>query len=199
MEKTRSEILFERFLTKNLIPFRSIQVGPTRTPDYGVTISGIEIVFEVKEIVACHKWGDNVVHGGKVGGRIRQKINSSKGQMQAASMQGKPTVLLIFNDYDPLQIFGTDNHDFKNAMYGDYTLDIDVETLQIADYRHGRGKAFQECKNTSFSALGRLIGRERGTCGEVTLFENVHAAVPIEYAILPSCFEVIQFEIASYI
>lgn len=131
--KTRSEGLFERFLSENQIAFTPIQVGANRTPDYSVTVGGVEILFEVKEITADHAWSDVVVHSGTVGERIRQKINSGKGQVQAASRAGKPTVLVIFNNFDPLQWFGTENHDFEHAMYGAYTLRIDRSTGKIVD------------------------------------------------------------------
>jgi hypothetical protein len=152
--RTRSEILFERFLGENGIPFQPIPVGPGKTPDYGVTLGGVEIVFEVKEIVAERAWVDDVVHGGTVGERIRQKINASKGQMQVASWQGKPTVLLTFYNYDPLQLSGTENHDFEHAMYGEYTLRMDVVTRQIVDRFHGQGKSFQRVKTPRSARWG---------------------------------------------
>jgi hypothetical protein len=192
--KTRSEILFERFLAENGLAFSPIPVGAGRTPDYGVSIGGVEIVFEVKEIVAERAWADDVVHGDTVGERIRQKIGASKGQMQVASRQGKPTVLLIFNNYDPLQLSGTEDHDFEHAMYGEYTLRINIETREIVDRFHGKGKGFQAGKNTSFSALGRLREEGREASLGVILFENIHAAVPLDYSSLPPCFEVIRVE-----
>jgi hypothetical protein len=198
--KTRSELLFERFLADNKIPFRPIPVSPDKTPDYSVILAGTETVFEVKEIVAARAWGDDVVHGGTVGERIRQKIKDSKSQMQVASRQGKPTVLLIFNNYDPLQRSETEDHDFEHAMYGAYTIRLDRDTREVVDRYHGDGKCFQHRKNTSFSALGRL--REEGLEAQIaiTIFENIHAAVPIDYASLPPCFEVVRVERpASYI
>jgi hypothetical protein len=193
MMKTRSELAFERFLAAHGIPYRPILIAPEKTPDYGVTVTGAEIIFEVKEIVSDHAWDDDIVHGGTVGEQIRKRINSSKGQIQAASREGKPTVLLIFNNYDPLQLSGTEDHDFEHAMYGAYTLRIDSESRRIVDRYHGDGKSLQAAKNTSFSALGRLK-EGRGTEVSVTLFENIHARVPIDYDSLPSCFEVVRVE-----
>ncbi len=81
-------------------------------------------------------------------------------------------------------------------MYGEHTVVIDLESKRIVDSFHGQNKSFQDCKNTSFSALGRLK-KQPVTTGEtlrVTLFENVYAKVPIDYTSLPACFEVISFE-----
>jgi hypothetical protein len=48
MEKTKSEAMFERFLSTNGIPFRRVPTGPMKTPDYEVTIARVELIFEVK-------------------------------------------------------------------------------------------------------------------------------------------------------
>ncbi|CAN0482069.1 unnamed protein product, partial [Phaeothamnion confervicola] len=173
MQKTRSESLFERFLQTNGISFVPVPVEQRRTPDYCVYFDTQEIVFEVKEIVGERAWGSEVVHSGVVGDAIRAKINDSRGQIRSAAQQGKPAVLLIFNNYDPQQLFGTENHDFEHAMLGADTLLIDKKSGKIIDRFHGQGKALQVEKNTSFSALGRLLdGREEV---KVTLFENIHA------------------------
>jgi len=58
------------------------------------------------------------------------------------------------------------------------------------DRFHGQNKSLQANKNTSFSAVGRLK-EEQGSIS-VTLFENIHAKVPIDYKMLPACFEVIR-------
>lgn len=117
-------------------------------------------------------------------------------QIQSASEKGKPTVLLIYNNLDPLQLHGTENHDFERAMYGELTVVIDRNSGKIADSFHGDNKSFHECKNTSFSALGRLMRHPYSTDEtlSVTLFENIHAKVPIDYDALPTCFEVVRFE-----
>jgi hypothetical protein len=69
-------------------------------------------------------------------------------------------------------------------------LRIGVESCRIVDRFHGDGKSFQAAKNTSFSAVGRLK-EGRGGDVSVTLFENIHARVPIDYDSLAPCFEVV--------
>ncbi len=114
--------------------------------------------------------------------------------MQGSAAERLPTVTLIYNALDPMQWFGTEDHDFEHAMYGDRTVAIDLGSGRIVDSFHGDNKAFQPAKNTSFSALARLreSGRERAVT--VTIFENVHAKVPLPYDSLPSCFEVVRVE-----
>jgi len=192
--KTRSETLFERFLVENRISYsRHPVVEHRRTPDYRVAIAGVEVILEVKEINGA--W-NNEFHTGVVGKHIRKKINRAKGQMRCESQKGKSTVLLIFNNYDPKQLFGTENHDFKHAMYGVEQLRIKLDTLKIVDRFHGSQDSFQLGKNTSISALGRIKEGARNAPMTVTLFENMHAAVPLDFARFPPCFEVIRFKIS---
>ena len=187
--KTRSETLFEQFLSENHLSYiREPVEAYVRTPDYCVAVGDLAVIFEVKEIVGA--W-DNEVHAGVVGERIRQKINRGKRQMQSKSQEGKPTVLLIFNNYDPLQLFGTEDCDFEHAMYGENTLRLHRGT--IVDRLHGRRDSMQVNKNTSISALGRLQGGIGDVPVTVTLFENLYAAVPLDYASLPPCFKVTRF------
>jgi hypothetical protein len=93
-----------------------------------------------------------------------------------------------------MHLFGTEDHDFAAAMYGEHTLRIERETSKFVDSYHGRNRSFAEGKHTSFSALGRLAPR----LGEmrVTLFENVFAKLPLPYDKLPPCFDVVRAEIA---
>jgi hypothetical protein len=191
MRKTRSELAFERFLADHGIPYRPIPVGAQRTPDYGVTIGATEIIFEVKEIVSKSRWEKEIVHGAVAGDFIRRRIDRSRRQIQSASAKGVPTVLLIFNNYDPLQLFGTENHDFEQAMLGADTLVIGLESGRVLDRCHGDNKSFHSFKNTSFSALGRIKEcRDNKVC--ITIFENIHARVPLDYDTLPACFEVVR-------
>ena len=193
--KNCSEALFERFLSDNNISFQPIAVGADATPDYSVEIAGMEVVFEVKEIRGAQPWTATSKHTAIVGERIRQLINGSKRQIKIAARDGKPTVLLVFNHYDPFQLWGTEDFDFEQAMYGAYTLRIVRGKREIVDRFHGRGKSFQPQKNTSFSALGRLK-RGQDAALTVTLFENLHATLPLDYGVLPPCFEVICFEMS---
>ena len=152
-----------------------------------------EIIFELKQIETDRTWEADIVHGVEVGAFVRERVNRSKSQMKASSKQGKSTVLVVFNDYDPLQLSGTEDHDFIHAMYGECTLQIDVESRGIKGRFLGKGKSFQATKNTSFSAIARLKESGREATISVTIFENIHAAVPINYGVLPSCFEVMRF------
>jgi len=202
--KTKSERLFEEFLILNGYAFEKIKEETTPRPDYRVSIAGARVVFELKELAKDKDFG--VVRDPSrphiksftriVGDHIRRRIEGSRKQVQFASDQGFPTVLLIYNSVDPVfQLFGTEPHDFLTAMYGELTLILNRETGAASDLFNGKNQLLQEQKNTSFSALGHLC--DRGGTTTVTLFENVFARIKIPYHCLPRSFEVHKFEIST--
>ena len=67
MQKTRSEITFERWLNANGLPWHPIPTGTTKTPDYAVSVlPSEEIIFELKQIETDRNWAADIVHGGEV-------------------------------------------------------------------------------------------------------------------------------------
>jgi hypothetical protein len=192
--KTTSETLLEQFLTDHLLPFERIPVADSPRPDYAVgdgTPWG-PIIFEVKELTEDDNFGqgDCKLSSRTVGDHIRSKINESRRQIQFGAEQGIPSVLLIYNALDPFHRFGTEPHDFRAAMHGDWTLLFGVESRKILAEGYGRNSSFREGHNTSFAALGHLVPVQRGII-MVRLFLNEHAKVPMPDG-LPSCFEIIQ-------
>ncbi|HEY2470018.1 MAG TPA: hypothetical protein VGI45_19610 [Terracidiphilus sp.] len=55
--KTKSEGLFERFLATNNLSFEKIEADNTPRPDYRVSVSGGEIIFELKELAEDGPFG----------------------------------------------------------------------------------------------------------------------------------------------
>jgi hypothetical protein len=192
---TRSEDVFERFLTANGIPFRRVPTTVIRTPDYEIAVGGVPVVVEVKELTEDLAFSE-AAGSRTVGDHIRRKIAQAGPQLQTASKEGKPTILLVFNGLDPMQQFGTEDHDFEHAMYGEYTVRLDRGIGEIVDSFHGRNAKLRVAVNTSFSAVGRLK-QSGGGAVEVTLFENIHARVPLNYEALPVCLEVVRVERAK--
>lgn len=190
--KTVSERLFEDFLTRNGVPFDPIPQATTPRPDYLVKYGGAAIIFEVKELSEDADFCKEPlqVSSRTVGAHIRSKITEARKQIQYGAQQGLPSVLLIYNDIDPMQLFGTEDHDFATAMYGEYTLRIGMEKGNIIDRFHGRNRYFEIKKNTSFSALARIAVVRSET--NITIFENAFANVPLPYSRLPSCFELVR-------
>jgi|SRR6267154_3049953 len=202
--KTKSEELFEQFLAGNNLTFEKIEMGKTPRPDYLVSVDSTQIIIEVKELAEDESFG--VVedpayphirsHSRTLGDHVRRRIESSKKQIQYGANQGIPSVLLIYNNVDPVfQAFGTEDMDFTAAMYGEYTILIDRSTGQSSEMFNGKNQSLQERKNTSFSAVGRLC--DRGGKTTVTLFENVFSKVRVRFDLLPSCFDVRRVAVST--
>ena len=193
--KTTSELEFEKFLTENGLPFERVEEQQTPRPDYLVQRGDLKLLFEVKEIAEDENFTMEPmkVYSRTMGDHVRSKITESRRQVQYGAKQGIPSVLLVYNNLDPFHLFGTEDHDFIAAMYGEYTLMLDIKRMKRLDAFHGRNKSLGKSKNTSFSAVGRLYPVSGKL--KVTLFENVYAKVKIPFDVLPSCFEVKRVEI----
>ena len=201
--KTTSEGAFEDFLTEKGLTFEKIQEAATPRPDYLVRAGDLELIFEVKELADDDNFGvvsdpsrpDIRSHSNTIGDHVRRKIASSRKQIRFAAEQGIPSVLLVYNNLDPLHMFGTENLDFISAMYGEPTLLLNRRTRAVEDAYHGRNQSLREDRNTEFSAVGKLY--PDGGKLAVKLFENVFAQVKIPYEKMPACLELHRVEITQ--
>ena len=190
--KTESELLFESFCDFHDIPWKPVAVAGGRTPDYLVSLNDESVYFEVKQIDSDQAFtAPGGVHSRTVGSHIRQKILDSRKQVQVAKKAGVPGVLLIYNNLDPLQTFGTEQHDFISAMYGEMT--VVLKNRRITDSFQGRNSLLRENQNTSFSALAHLRRTSNGPT--MRIYENVFAHVGLNYESLPQCIEVIHVQV----
>jgi hypothetical protein len=191
--KTKAESIFEEFCNSNKIPCEKIPEGAQPTPDYRVVLNGETIFVEVKQI---DEDDDSTEVGGSriVGDHVRAKINEARKQAKIASNQGAPAILLIYNNLDPLQMFGTEPHDFTTAMYGEITVVLNPKENRITDSYYGRNQSFREDKNTSFSAIGGIYQTERGPT--VLIYENVFAEHRLNFLSLPDCIKATRIDLA---
>lgn len=180
--KTASESAFEEFCASNEIFFERISEGTDPTPDDFVRLNRIDIYVEVKQIDEDAKF-TSALQLRTPGTHIRAKINQARNQVRSAAVIGAPAILLIYNNLDPMQFFGTEPHDFLAAMYGDLTLIVSHVTGRTTGPFHGKRQSFRDGKNDSFSALGRLYKGNAGVA--VHLYENMYAKVPLDYESLP--------------
>lgn len=191
--KTLSETLFEQFCNSNALPFARIQESSDPSPDYCVRLGALDTYFEIKQLDEDEEFS-SARSSRTIGDHIRAKINGARNQVRAPAKSGAPAILLIYNNLDPLQRFGTEEHDFMAAMYGEPTVALSVESGRILDSFHGRNKSFREDKNHSFSAVGYLRGEPTGTIA-VHLYENIYARVPLPYASFPPCITFNRIEL----
>jgi hypothetical protein len=88
-------------------------------------------------------------------------------------------------------MFGTEEHDFVSAMYGELT--VRLTNGRATDSFHGLNAKIRHDANTSFSGVGHLKRVADGA--EVRLFENVYAKHPLPFEFLPACIEVVRAEV----
>lgn len=188
--QTESEVLFEQFCTTHRLAAERIETGAEKSPDYLLRLNNMPVYFEIKQINADDSFQrPNGVSSRTIGDHVRAKIHEARKQLQGRSKQGSPCVLLVYNNLDPLQTFGTEEHDFMTAMYGEWTLLI--QDHEIVDSFLGRNARLQPALNRSFSAVGHLRRTPNGA--SVLLYENLHARHPLDYGTLPHCFEMKRF------
>jgi len=192
--KTKSEVLFESFCDANRIPWEEVPRGPNPTPDYVVTLHGEYVYFEIKQINEDDAFDTaKGLSSRTVGSHIRTKIAESRKQVQPSAKKGAPSILLVYNNLDPLQLFGTESHDFVSAMYGEMT--VTLKGREIDDSFYGRNSMLRNQHNTSFSAVGHLRDSPLGPA--VRLYENVFARNRLDFASLPRCIEVVRIEVTE--
>lgn len=165
------------------------------TPDYKVFLNTETIIIEIKQIDKDNEFskeGSSRISGD----HIRAKINDkhTRRQAKAAYKIGFPFILLVYNNLDPMQGFGTEQNDFIAAMYGELTVVLNPKGHSITDSYHGRNQLLRQHKNTSFSAVGFLYQTNVGPA--VRTYENAFASNTINYSSLPMCIEAIQIVLA---
>jgi hypothetical protein len=99
----------------------------------------------------------------------------------------------IHNNLDPLQLFGTERHDFVAAMYGEMT--VVLQSGKIFDSFQGRNSTLRENHNSSFSAVGHLRSSPAGAV--VEMYQNIFARNPLDPSAVPDCFGFIRIEVTE--
>lgn len=192
--KTKAESIFEEFCALNNILWEKIPEGEQPTPDYRVVLNDQTVLVEVKQIDKDDNFS-NVSGSRTVGSHIRKKIEQARKQAQAASNTATSFILLVYNNLDELQMFGTEQHDFVDAMYGERTLEFDTCTNTITDSFQGRNRSFRDNKNTSFSAVGYLKKTQRGP--EIQIYENIFAENQLDFSKIPNCIEATRIDVGN--
>jgi hypothetical protein len=157
-------------------------------------MSSGRVYFEIKQIDEDANFRrPGGVSSRTVGDHVRSKINEARAQMQAGAALGIPSVLLIHNNLDPLQLFGTERHDFIAAMYGEMT--VVLKSGKIVDSFQGRNSTLRQNHNSSFSAIGHL--RSSPTGATVETYENIFARNRLAPSALPDCFGFLRIEVTE--
>lgn len=192
MEKTISELSFERFCIENCISFNRITEKDTPTPDYFIDIKGKAVFVEVKELNEDSKT-DKIISKVKRNGilffweenghSVRLKINSAKKQLREAAKECCSTILVLLNNTLSKVV---DSEDIMSAMYGEILSTIkftlNKEILKSKNTLGGKRKC-TSISNTSLSAIG-LLYKNYDNLFNISIFHNFYAKYPISHGLL---------------
>ena len=208
MRRTTSERVFEEFCDRCGIDCQPVAETDTRTPDYELSLEGIRIVVEVKEMAPnqAERESDRLLKERGYGegspetpgARARKKIADSSAQIKARTEGKHPSILVLFDrgriarHLDPYQI--------KVAMYGLEQIYLAVPRIgEGAPYAigagHGPKRKMTEQHNTSISAIGALVMTAPSKT-ELHVYHNAFAHVPLSPALIDRP-GVAQFEIGE--
>jgi hypothetical protein len=156
--KTTSEILFEDFCKRRNILCNKIPESISATPDYRINYKGNELIVEIKEIDL--KKGHCEIDGIQITGtELRYCLESSRKQMQYSKELNLPSIAIVY---------------FEMVDFSDF-----IDTMKTT---------FNKNKNTSFSAVGKLINRPPDH--EIQLFTNYYARNKINVQIFGEIFTI---------
>lgn len=190
--RTESELLFETFCVQHSLDSLRVPEGLTKTPDYHLKLGEVVVAVEIKQIESTRGFNPGCVSSRPVGWHVRKKISEARAQAQVAVRSGTPVILLIHNAIDPLQMFGTEHHDFISAMYGELTVPIDRPSLKAGQPFRGRNARLREDANTSFSGIGHIRRTRSGAA--IIVYENAFASLPPPFELVPGCIELVRVE-----
>ena len=192
-EQTPGQKRFEAFCRAHALAWKRVPCGQERTPDYEIDFGGHVVYFEIKDITVDDQFTPS--SGVRIVGKhVRSQIERAREQILTAARKRCPAVLLIFNAVDPYaQAFGTEDHDFITAMYGEVTMAVNTTTNAVVESFFGKDHLLDKCKNTSFSGVGGF--REGGNA--IFMYENWFAKNKLPVAALASVFNIRRVEVAG--
>lgn len=164
---TTSEQLFEHLCQSLEVTYRRIPESNTKTPDYELTVSSVNILVEVKQldendedqlINAAFSRGEETPGEKCPSSRVRHKIAEAYSQLKACYRRGLATGAVLYNNAGFLNYI--DTWTVTTAMFGDYGYRLGIPapsgdpivTLG-AGFMGGRKVTRNTCRALSFVAV----------------------------------------------
>lgn len=200
---TSSEELFLRYCDENGIDVQRVPAGDEPTPDFLLGIGGVEVACEVKQIepndvdkqILEPPEDDARASGILVPNRFRNKLKNISRQLRRASLQGRPTLLVIV-DITDLKLHAV-HRNVIEAMFGEESVRItrfrDGSTNVSRPYFGGNRRMTPD-HNTSVSVVAVLeeVARSRlrlrtyhNRFARCPLSPTVFAGLPVERRLQP--------------
>jgi hypothetical protein len=188
---TISEELFEQLCLSSGVPCEQVQTGVGRTPDFRIRSGDVEVFCEVKQIdpnvedladMADDALAETV--GRLVPNRVRKKLKDVSGQLKAASRDGHPTLLVL---YDNTGLFYTMHSDVIQAMFGQDSVMVTIsgnpgQSAAVSEPFLGGNRGLTHNQNTSVSALAILDGSDSYLA--LRVYHNPYAVVVLQREVL---------------
>jgi hypothetical protein len=186
-----SEELFKQLCLSSWVECEAVQTGAGPTPDFRIRSGDVQVFCEVKQIdpnaedladIADDARGEAV--GRLVPNRIRGKLKHVSAQLKAASQEGHPTLLVL---YDNTGLFNTMHSDVIQAMFGQDSVMVDKSGNPGQPF-FGGNRGITRNQNTSVSAVAILDRSD--SCLALRVYRNPYALVvlrPEVLAPLPFC------------
>lgn len=190
--ETDSERLFEQICEKCGIAYERIEAGEDKTPDYLLSLSGVSVIAEIKEIERneaelesdrlLEERGYGACLSIEPGDRVRLKIRKASPQIKRRTEGKRPGILVLF---DRGRACGhLDPYNIRVAMCGLEQVHISVpkdmnEKPYSTGMSHGPKRKMTENANTSISAIAVMYAVNRDNV-KIDLYHNKHAAVPLD-------------------
>jgi len=208
-KQTVSERLFAGFCDTNGVRYSRVIPGVGRSPDFVITLGGVEVTCEVKqidpnaedlkELAELRQTGSA---GRFVANRLRGKLKDVSAQLKKASRAGHPTLLVVY-DNTPFKTY-SDHADVVRAMFGRHSVtvlvpdDPSLPTAALAPFL-GADRGIGPAHNTAVSAVAILDG-SLDRAAALRVYHNPHTAVrldpalfkglPVSQPVLPDATEV---------
>jgi hypothetical protein len=181
--QTISEELFTQFCATNGVPCQRVPDGTEPTPDFRIWFGDAQVICEVKQIdpnvedlAELEERGSCEAIGRFVPNRVRKTLKHVSAQLNAASLDGRPTVLVIY-DNTPFKIY-TFHSDVVQAMFGHDSVKVRFsgDAAVVSEPFFGGNRGLTPIQNTSVSAVAIL---EEGSDASLTLrvYHNPYARV----------------------
>lgn len=191
-KKTISEQLFEKLCLNKGICYERIPETDTKTADYILTIHGVTIIAEVKQLDFNEKDEQIKTYWGKANGppvespavRIQELLNRGYPQIKTSSKDQLPAIIVLFNNagaWNKIDIFAV-----SKAMFGSYGIVLglkpDQKITEIGRGYLGKRKTTKDSFR-SLSAVGVIDGGSSQNLS-FACYHNPFAKNPIEPKIL---------------
>lgn len=183
--QTISEELFAQFCATSGVPCERVLTGAGRTPDFRIRLGDTQVTCEVKQInpnaedvAELQELGGRDAVGRSVPNRMRDKLKDVSAQLKAASRDGCPTLLVVY-DNTPFKMY-TSPSDVVQAMFGHDSVSISISgnTTVVSEPFFGGNRGLTPSQNTSVSALAILDGGPDGSLA-LRVYHNPFALVPL--------------------